>query len=222
LAKPEFEILDIDSIIGEAPLFSPDPPPPPPGRPPNMRGRGHARPVYFLPAGFENLALGRPVTTNVEKDAMLHAPLSVITDGNTQRKRENYFVGLLNYGETPYVQVDLGRISKIYCIGVWHYFWGRLIYTDVIVQIADDEKFTKNVRTLFNNDHDNSAKLKNLDRKPIDWHYGASRFGELIPKKKDLRPEGFYARFVRVYSDHTYYTEDEARFVEIMVWGKPE
>ena len=90
----------------------------------------------------------------------------------------------------------------------------------MIVQIADDAEFQTNVRTLFNNDYDNSVGLENLDRKPIDWLFRSSKYGELIPKKEDLKTEGFKARYVRVYSGGRLERSEEPRFVEIKVWGK--
>ena len=60
-----------------------------------------------------------------------------------------------------WMQFDLKIKHQIYAIRLWHWQQseeGR-VYHDVIVQTADDAQFTKNVRTLFNNDSDNSARL---------------------------------------------------------------
>ena len=42
---------------------------------------------------------------------------------------------------------------------VWHYHGEARVYHDVIVQVSDDPTFTKNVKTVFNNDFDNSSGL---------------------------------------------------------------
>jgi hypothetical protein len=47
----------------------------------------------------------------------------------------------------------------LYAVVVWHAHDTPQIVHDVIVQVADDADFTQNVRTLYNNDYDNSAGL---------------------------------------------------------------
>ena len=47
----------------------------------------------------------------------------------------------------------------MFAILFWHFHKTPRVYFDVIVQVADDAAFSKNVRTVFNNDHDNSSKL---------------------------------------------------------------
>ncbi len=190
-------------------------------KPENIRGKDYKRPAYMLPDGFKNLALGKPVTTNVEEAAVVHNSLKVITDGNLDSKDPKSFVGLQNWGQVPYAQIDLGQPSTIYSIGLWHYFPGP-VYTDVVVQVAEDAAFTKNVTTVFNNDFDNSIGLENLDREPTNECYASSKYGELIPEfSKDVDPAGWVGRYVRVYSNNAFYEADlEPRFVEIMVWGR--
>jgi hypothetical protein len=83
-------------------------------------------------------------------------------------------------------------------------------YFDVIVQTADDPDFTTNVRTLFNNDTDNSAGLG----AGADMHYVESYKGELIDA------EGVKARYVRLYSNGNN-TDDLNHYIEVEVYGKP-
>ena len=79
---------------------------------------------------------------------------------------------------------------QIYAVYVWHYFREARSYEDVIVQVADDEQFTKNVQTIFNNDTDASAKLGiGKDRPYIETY-----LGKLIDAK------GVTGRYVRLYS----------------------
>ena len=91
---------------------------------------------------------------------------------------------------TRYAQVDLGQACTLYAILIWHDHRFVQIYHDVIVQVADDTDFTQNVRTLFNNDMDNSSGLG----VGTDREYFETREGKLIDAK------GVKARYVRAYS----------------------
>ena len=47
------------------------------------------------------------------------------------------------------------------------------MYHDVVIQVSDDPEFKSGVRTVFNNDHDNSAKLgQGKDRAYIESYQG--------------------------------------------------
>ena len=97
----------------------------------------------------------------------------------------------------------------MYAILVWHYYKEALAYYDVIVQIADDPDFITNVRTLFNNDTDNSAGIG----AGSDMHYIETHKGKLIDAK------GEQARYVRLYSQGNT-ANDLNHYVEIDVFGK--
>lgn len=84
------------------------------------------------------------------------------------------------------------------------------MYFDVAVQIADDPDFTRNVRTLFNNDIDNSAGLG----VGTDMHYVETYKGELIDAK------GHKARYVRLYSNGNN-RNDLNHYIEVEVFGTP-
>ena len=110
-----------------------------------------------------------------------------------------------------WVQIDLEQLAAIYAILVWH-DWGPHHYycvcRDVIVQVADDADFVKNVRTLFNNDHDNSSGLGiGKDKGYIETHEG-----KLIDAK------GVKARFVRLYSNGNSRNEVN-QSAEVAVYG---
>ena len=60
---------------------------------------------------------------------------------------------------TQWVQMDLGSPQEIFALVIWHAHNMAKVYHDVIVQVADDPDFTENVRTVFNNDSDNSSGL---------------------------------------------------------------
>ena len=85
------------------------------------------------------------------------------------------------------------------------------VYFDVVVQLADDAGFTKNVRTIFNNDADNSSRLGvGLDRE-----YFETSQGRIIDGK------GVRARYVRGYTKGGTLSVLNA-WQEIEVYALPE
>ena len=58
-----------------------------------------------------------------------------------------------------YVTIDLGATHEVFAVLFWHFHKTPRVYFDVVVQLADDADFKRNVRTLFNNDHDNTSGL---------------------------------------------------------------
>ena len=109
-----------------------------------------------------------------------------------------------------WVQIDLEKSCAIYAVYVWHYFREARSYSDVILQVADDSEFTKNVRTVYNNDQDNSAK-KGVGK---DRPYIETYLGKLIDAK------GVKARYVRICSGGNT-ANDLNHYVEVEVFGKP-
>jgi hypothetical protein len=114
------------------------------------------------------------------------------------------------------MQVDLKAVYFVQAIRLWH--WqeseeGRVSH-DVIVQAADDAKFTKNVRTLFNNDTNNSAHLG----KGANKEYAEGPNGLLIDLRgKALR--GIALRYLRFYS-RSNTPKDAARYVKAEFIGQ--
>ncbi len=76
-------------------------------------------------------------------------------------------------------------------------------------KLADDLDFTKNVRTFFNNDLNNSSG----QGKGEDWHYVETAEGKLIDAK------GEKARYVRLYSKGNN-SNDLNHYIEVSVYGK--
>jgi len=78
------------------------------------------------------------------------------------------------------------------------------------VQVADDQDFIQNVRTVFNNDQDNTSGLgvgTNLE-------FFETHEGKLIDAK------GVKGRFVRVYSKGS--TESALNeYTEVEIYGRP-
>jgi hypothetical protein len=79
----------------------------------------------------------------------------------------------------------------------------------VIVQISQDPEFITDVKTIFNNDMDNSSGLgvgENL-------HYVETHEGKLIDAK------GLQGRYVRLYSNGNN-SNDLNHYIEVDVYGK--
>jgi len=146
---------------------------------------GKKPPPFYVPMGTENLAFEKPVYSSDEEPVI--GELELVTDGDKEAMEGSYVeLGL----SKQYVQIDLGQKATIYAIVVWHYHREPRIYHDVIVQVADDPDFIMNVKTLFNNDRDNSSGLGvGKDREYVDNNHG-----KLIDAK------GIPARYVRLYS----------------------
>jgi hypothetical protein len=165
---------------------------------------GKPRPPFLAPKGTQNVALNKPVTSSDEYPII--GELKYITDGKKEAT-EGYFVELGPF--TQHVTIDLQKEFTIYALVVWHYHMQARVYYDVIVQVADDAKFTKNVNTIFNNDSDNSSGLG----KGKDMHYVETAEGKLIDAK------GIKGRFVRLFSKGSN-SDDLNHYVEVAVYGK--
>ena len=90
----------------------------------------------------------------------------------------------------------------------WHFHKTPRVYFDVVVQLADDAGFKKNVRTIFNNDNDNTSGLGAGQ----DMNYVETAEGKLVDAK------GARARYVRLYSKGNNANELN-HYVEVEVWG---
>ena len=174
-------------------------------RSPNLeKPRGRARPPFLAPAGTRNVALHKPVTASDEEPII--GELEMITDGDKEAADGSY-VELGPF--TQHVTIDLEEPHYIYAIVVWHYHKQARVYYDVVVQVADDPDFITNVRTLFNNDIDNSSGL-GVGK---DKHYTETNEGRLIDAK------GLKARYVRLYSAGNS-SNKQNHYVEVEVFGQ--
>jgi len=113
-------------------------------------------------------------------------------------------------GGVQWVQLDLGAEHVISAICVWHDQGDERVYKDVIMQISNDEKFLKDVTTVFNNDHDDSAKL---GKKGTDKEYRERNDGRPVDAKLTK------GRYVRIYSNGST-SEPVNNYIEIEVFGK--
>ncbi len=163
------------------------------------------RPLMLVPAGTTNVALGKPVVASDSSPFI--GNVDMITDGDKEFADGSY-VELAPF--LQHVTIDLEKPHQIFTIILWHYHKQPRVYFDVIVQIADDQDFTTNVKTLFNNDIDNSAGLG----VGTDMHYLENNMGELIDAK------GAKARYVRLYSNGNN-TNNLNHYIEVEVYGRP-
>lgn len=141
-------------------------------------------PPFMAPKGVVNVAAGKKVTSSVRP---FTGTLPQITDG--QKEPEDDHVVEMRRGK-QWVQIDLGEPATIYAIVIWHDHRFLQVFHDVIVQVADDPDFTRNVRTLYNNDVDNSAGLGiGTDKEYFETNRG-----------RTFDAKGVVSRYLRCYT----------------------
>jgi len=181
------------------------------GTPRNLRvhnlekPRGKPRPPFLAPADVKNVALNKAVTGS-DEDPII-GELDCITDGEVSGADGTYVD--LSFG-TQYVHIDLEGLFEIFAVLVWHFHQEGRVYHDVVVQVADDADFIANVRTLFNNDDDNSSGLGvGKDRPYLETHEG-----------KLIDAGGVKASHIRLYSRGNT-SNEQNHYVEVQVFGRP-
>ena len=167
--------------------------------------RYKARAAFLAPEGVKNVARRKWVSSS-DANPTIGEP-SMLTDGDRTGEEGSYVE--LGPG-TQHVTVDLGAPHEIYAVLFWHFHNSPRVYFDVIVQIADDAGFTRNVRTLMNNDHDNTSGLG----RGTEQNYIETSEGRLVDGK------GAIARYVRLYSNGSS-ANDLNHYVEVEVYGRP-
>lgn len=165
---------------------------------------GKIREPFMAPKGVKNVAAGAKVTSS--DPAPILGGLDQITDGDKEAA-DGSFVELQS--GTQWVQIDLGDNKEISAIVLWHRHNDVRIYRDVIVQVSDDPDFINGVKTLFNNDFDNSSGLG----VGTDYEYIDDYQGKLVDAK------GAKARYVRLYSKGST-ADEQNHWTEVEVWGK--
>ena len=166
---------------------------------------GKARPPFLAPEGTVLLSKGKPVSASDEEPII--GEIEMITDGDKEAADGSY----VELG--PFVQhvtIDLEKQSEINAIVLWHYHKQPRVYFDVVVQLSNDKDFITDVKTVFNNDIDNSAGL-GIGK---DMHYIETSEGHLVDGK------GVKTRYVRLYSNGSN-ANDLNNYIEVEVWGKP-
>ena len=181
------------------------------GTPQNLRVRrlekplGHPRPDFLAPAGTENVALGKPVTSSDMEPII--GEIAYITDGDKNAADGSY----VELG--PFLQdvtIDLGVEHTLWAIVFWHFHKQPRVYFDVVVQVSNDPEFATGVTTIYNNDLDDSAGFG----EGPDIHYVETAEGRLVDAK------GAKGRYVRLYSAGNT-ANDLNHYVEVAVYGKP-
>ena len=179
------------------------------GTPTNIRSAnlekvtGKSRGAFFVPKGTVLLSAKKKVTSSDMQPVI--GELDMLVDGE-KAGADGFFVEL---GPTPqWVQIDLGASRPLYAILAWHFHSQARVYRDVVVQVSDDPAFKTGVTTVYNNDHDNSAKLGiGKDKEYIE-----------VAEGKLFDPKGAKGRYVRLYSNGNT-TNDLTHYVEVEVYG---
>jgi len=163
------------------------------------------RPPFLVPKGCTNLAKGKTVTSS---DSMpIIGELELITDGDKEGTDGSYVE--LGPG-LQWVQIDLKQPCPLYAILVWHYHAEGRVYHDMVIQVSDDPDFIEGVKTIYNNDFDNSSGL-GIGR---DLEYIEDFRGRLIDAG------GVAGRYVRLYTSGNT-SNDQNHYIEVEVYGKP-
>lgn len=142
------------------------------------------RPAYMIAKGVQNVALSKAVTASVKP---FTGELNQVTDG--KKEAFDYDAVEMKKG-TQWIQVDLGKAEAIQAVVMWHDHRYIQAMHDVIVQVADDAEFKNDVKTIFNNDVDNSSGLGvGTDKEYFETHEG-----------KIVDAKGAKGRYVRAYT----------------------
>ena len=168
-------------------------------------GPGKLRAPIMVPAGYDKKLTKEDTKVTTSEEAVT-GDNEYVVDGD---KTPDATSMLQLPGGLQWVQLDLGAQHEIGAVCVWHDQGDERVYKDVIVRVSNDEKFVDGVVTLFNNDHDNSAKL------------GAGKDKE-YRERNDGRPVAgnlTKARYVRCYSAGSS-SEPVNNYIEIEVFGK--
>ena len=172
-------------------------------------GPGKLRPPIMVPAGYDKKLTKEETKVTTSEEAVT-GDNEYVVDGD---KTPDATCMLQLPGGVQWVQLDLGAEHEITAVCVWHDQGDERVYKDVIVRVSNDEKFVEGVVTLFNNDHDNSAKLG----AGKDKEYRERNDGRPISAMVDGKPTK--ARYVRCYSAGSS-SEPVNNYIEIEVFGK--
>ena len=168
-------------------------------------GPGKLRPPIMVPVGFDKKLTTEDTKVTTSEEAVTGENEYVVDADKTP----DATCMLQLPGGVQWVQLDLGVEKTVSAVCVWHDQGDDRVYKDVIVQLSNDEKFTKDVTTIFNNDHDNSSKLgKGTDKEYRERNDGRPMDGKLTK-----------ARYVRCYSNGSS-SEPVNNYIEIEVFGK--
>ncbi|MCH2206466.1 MAG: discoidin domain-containing protein [Lentisphaerales bacterium] len=155
-----------------------------------------------VPGGCENLAEEKEVTGSDEDPSI--GDLDYLVDGDADGNEYVQFKEGLQW-----VQIDLEESKTLYAAHIWHYHAQPRVYNDIVIQVSDDPDFIDGVKTVFNNDHDNSSGLgKGTDKNYIEEFYGKS-----FPIK------AVKGQYIRFYSQGNS-ADKSNHYIEIQVYGR--
>ena len=162
-------------------------------------------PEIMVPAGTENVALGKEVTSSAEPKK---GSLEQITDGEIGYEEE-YLVKLPSGPQ--WVRIDLEQEHEISAIACWRFYEWERVYFGIVVQVSNDPEFEEGVTTIFNNDFaDDLGFGEGEDREYIETHFG-----------RVFEPgNGLSGRYVRLWSDGNNW-DDYNHYIEVKVYGRP-
>jgi hypothetical protein len=165
------------------------------------------RAPMMVPAGLKNIALDPKVKITCSDKNVPADNLAKLVDGDKDASDQSII--FLRKG-TQWVQMDFGSPQEIFAVVIWHAHNMAKVYHDIIVQVADDADFIDNVRTIFNNDADNSSGLGvGSDREYFETYEG-----------KLINAKGAKVRYIRFYSKGS--TESALNeYTELEVYGRP-
>jgi hypothetical protein len=163
------------------------------------------RAPFLAPKGSKVISTKKKVT--LSDKSPINGGAELVTDGNKEAGDANV---LEMHRKLQWVQIDLEAPHNVDAVLVWHAHDTPQICKDVIVQVADDPDFTQNVRTLYNNDYDNTAGM-GVGK---DKEYFENYEGRLVDGKGEV------GRYVRLYSQGSTYTALN-RYTEVEVFGRP-
>jgi len=167
-------------------------------------GPGKYRPAIMVDAAYAKKLTTEETKVTTSEEAVT-GDNEYVVDGD---KTPDATCMLQLPGGLQWVQLDLGAQYVISAVCVWHDQGDERVYKDVVMQVSDDAKFAAGVKTIFNNDHDNSAGL------------GAGKDKE-YRERNDGRPVDaklVKGRYVRVYSNGST-SEPVNNYIEIEVFG---
>jgi hypothetical protein len=155
-----------------------------------------------IPEGCTNLAEEMEVTGSDEDPSI--GDLDYIVDGDADG---NEYIQLKE--GLQWIQINLEESKTLHAVHLWHYHAQPRVYNDVVIQVSDDPDFIDGVKTVFNNDHDNSSGLgKGTAKNYIEEYFGRS-----------ISIEAVKGQYVRFYSQGNS-ADKSNHYVEIQVYGK--
>ena len=169
-------------------------------------GPGKLRAPIMVPVGFDKKLTTEDTPVTISSEEAVTGDAEFVVDGD---KTPDATCMLALPGGLQWIQIDLGAEKTVSAVCIWHDQGDDRVYKDVIVQLSNSAKFDDGVTTIFNNDHDNTAKLG----KGADKEYRERNDGRPIDGKMTK------ARYVRCYSAGST-SEPVNNYVEIEVFGK--